>query len=159
MQVKKVGTAVSFRRLSSPVCPACLILQAPRCLDQQWRWWKDDEDGDQQLLVTHKEMPWWWLITLVFVEARARSLKTRARFNNARALSSLKAHNSGVCGWIFEWSTLLESCGWGELVGAVFKARSARLESARARARAFSWWPLNPNSRLKLKIGKISTLI
>ena len=34
MQVKKVGTAVSFRRLSSPVCPACLILQAPRCLDQ-----------------------------------------------------------------------------------------------------------------------------
>ena len=60
--------------------------------------------------------------------ARARSLKTRARFNNARALSSLKAHNSGVCGWIFEWSTLLESCGRGQLVGAVFKARFARLE-------------------------------
>ena len=39
-----------------------------------------------------------------------------------------QTHCSGVCGWIFDFSTLLDSCGWGQLVGAVLKARSARLE-------------------------------
>ena len=42
-----------------------------------------------------------------------------------------QTHYSGVCGWIFDFSTLLDSCGSGQLVGAVFKARSARLEKAR----------------------------
>ena len=41
---------------------------------------------------------------------------------------TLKADFSGVSEGIFVFSTPLESCGRGELVGALFKARSARLE-------------------------------
>ena len=41
---------------------------------------------------------------------------------------TLKAHFSGVYEGIFVFSTPFDSCGQGELVGAVSKARSARLE-------------------------------
>ena len=41
---------------------------------------------------------------------------------------TLEAHISGVYEGIFVFSTPLGRCGRGELVGAVSKARSARLE-------------------------------
>ena len=42
---------------------------------------------------------------------------------------TLEAHFSGVYQGIFVFSTPLDSCGQGELVGAVLKARFARLEN------------------------------
>ena len=78
------------------------------------------------------------VLAWLYCRRRGRSRRRRRVKEERQKGETLEAHISGVYEGIFVFSTPLDSCGRGELVGAVSKARSARLEKlASLASRAF----------------------
>ena len=76
------------------------------------------------------------VLAWLYCRRRGRSRRRRRKKKG----ETLEAHFSGVSEGIFVFSTPLESCGQGELVGAVLKARFARLENRSFRSlRSFTF--------------------
>ena len=69
------------------------------------------------------------VLAWLYCRRRGRSRRRRRVKEESQKGETLEAHISGVYEGIFVFSKLLGRCGRGELVGAVFKARSARLEN------------------------------